>query len=530
MDYSSLTRIVTDMSSPRFLARRYQCISLPPLPPQVDPAHLVRVNQEGRGMLLETAETTQIKTILANAQNGRYGKQSDLPALGLPRRYTIIKIGQDFFALYLGFRKAHGVAKGMQSRVKLVQHLDTGEWIPIKIQRAVRDAFPRMDNAADEKEFASKCSELDELADNEYDLLTLLHMARGKFTRETSQGHYDYAILMNYVQGVPLNQYCNDARLSTVEWLQVVINCINAVKNLHEQYRILHRDIKSENFMIQPATGNVQLLDYSISRRMPAASDQLVSLKKNGEPEVVGTGDKIAYECYEGKYTIKTEVFALGRTIHEILFGNAHPSLFAPASRIADEKIRKAIAYFVRDRLVAVNENYRGMVSDALGFFESLQKEALTNAMLVPIGLLHVADYLALTEAQRKTMIDAMQKVRKVILVDSVHNRPLTEYAQLERSLTQHRITVKQEVHAHTSLTCALITAASLDTNAVNAPIYKHVYLTRVAPPRSSADALGDFNISLLVIDDRERNYFREIHNLINQHDKSSEQRRILCG
>jgi serine/threonine protein kinase len=76
--------------------------------------------------------------------------------------------------------------------------------------------------------------------------------------------------VMEYVEGVPLDQYCDQQRLSLSGRIKVFQQMCHAVHYLHQNL-IVHRDLKPSNVLVS-TDGMIKLLDFGIAKMVGAAS------------------------------------------------------------------------------------------------------------------------------------------------------------------------------------------------------------------------------------------------------------------
>jgi non-specific serine/threonine protein kinase/serine/threonine-protein kinase len=95
-------------------------------------------------------------------------------------------------------------------------------------------------------------------------LATLDHQNIAKLldggTSETGLPYF----VMEYVEGTPVNEYCERQRLSVAERLKLFLQVCSAVQYVHQNL-VVHRDIKPGNILVTPE-GTPKLLDFGIAK------------------------------------------------------------------------------------------------------------------------------------------------------------------------------------------------------------------------------------------------------------------------
>ena len=119
---------------------------------------------------------------------------------------------------------------------------------------------------------------------------------------------------MEYVEGLPLTDYCT-AHLETIgERLDLFRTVCDAVQHAHG-HLIVHRDLKPSNIFVRP-DGRVKLLDFGISKQLDpdGPADQTATTFRLMTP---------AYAAPEqirgGRTGVHTDVYALGVVLYELL-------------------------------------------------------------------------------------------------------------------------------------------------------------------------------------------------------------------
>ena len=123
--------------------------------------------------------------------------------------------------------------------------------------------------------------------------------------------------VMEYVEGVPLTQFCDEHASSIPERLHLFRAVCEAVEHAH-RHLIVHRDLKPSNILVKP-DGSVKLLDFGIAK-------QLDSLE--GPVDRTRTGLRLMTPAYAAPEQIlgdpvgiHTDIYTLGVVLYELLTG-----------------------------------------------------------------------------------------------------------------------------------------------------------------------------------------------------------------
>jgi eukaryotic-like serine/threonine-protein kinase len=144
--------------------------------------------------------------------------------------------------------------------------------------------------------------------------------------------------VMEYVEGVPITEYCRAHASSIKERLRLFRSACEAVQYAHG-HAIIHRDLKPSNILVR-SDGTVGLLDFGIAKQL----DDLGQPVDQTRTELrLMTPAYAAPEQLRGERVgVYTDVYALGVILYELLAGSAPFDLSsrtpAEAERIIAEK------------------------------------------------------------------------------------------------------------------------------------------------------------------------------------------------
>jgi len=118
-------------------------------------------------------------------------------------------------------------------------------------------------------------------------------------------------IVSEYADGGSLHDRLkNESKLSAKDSVEMTIGILNGLEFLHSR-KIIHRDIKPQNILLQENTP--RLADFGISRAMntTAVSSQ-----------IIGTDAYMSPEAFDGKRNVQTDIWSVGVVLYQLLKGS----------------------------------------------------------------------------------------------------------------------------------------------------------------------------------------------------------------
>ena len=181
--------------------------------------------------------------------------------------------------------------------------------------------------------------------------------------------------VMEYVEGSPLDQYCDTQRLSLSGRVRVFQQLCAAVHYLH-QNSIVHRDLKPGNVLVT-AEGGVKLLDLGIAKILGAGSYSAPDLTSaQGAPM---TPTYASPEQMSGLPLQKTsDIYSLGVILYVLLTGRQpYPGLEQKMVSLFQRQAPPPPSANIREDLRATPESTAQLRRSMLGEVDSIVLKAL---------------------------------------------------------------------------------------------------------------------------------------------------------
>jgi len=125
-------------------------------------------------------------------------------------------------------------------------------------------------------------------------------------------------LIMEYVDGIPINRYLNTGQPDILERLDLFLQICDAVSYAH-RHLVIHRDLKPGNIFVD-TEGRVRLLDFGIAKVFDTNADSVQTLlPENAAPY---TPQYASPEQIDGgAISTQSDIYALGVILYEMLSG-----------------------------------------------------------------------------------------------------------------------------------------------------------------------------------------------------------------
>jgi len=141
----------------------------------------------------------------------------------------------------------------------------------------------------------------------------------------TTEGGLHY-LVMEYIPGQPIDEYCNSRRLGIRERIELVARVCEAVNFAH-QHTIIHCDLKPSNILVS-SDGVPKLTDFGVARLIVPEAGSGDVTKATVQASVIPSGLFVLTPEYASPEQVKGEpittasdIYALGVVLYELLTG-----------------------------------------------------------------------------------------------------------------------------------------------------------------------------------------------------------------
>ena len=123
-------------------------------------------------------------------------------------------------------------------------------------------------------------------------------------------------LVMELIEGIPIDQYCDEHNLGVNERLQLFTQVCAAIQYAHQRL-VIHRDIKPSNILVT-ADGTPKLLDFGIAKILDPSGGTETTMVMPMTPEYASP-EQIRGESI----TTATDIYSLGVVLYRLLTGRS---------------------------------------------------------------------------------------------------------------------------------------------------------------------------------------------------------------
>jgi tetratricopeptide (TPR) repeat protein len=272
------------------------CPDDPPLRAELE-SLLAQDQQAGAERLFQQPCPFNAKSLLASAESATVGDAAQEAAP------DDVLIGRRLGPYLIQRRLASG---GMGTVYRALREDDYRQQVAVKVMQPGRDGAEMLHRFQTERQVLAE--------------LPHAHIARLLDGGTTDDGRPYF--VMEYIDGQPLDRYCEGRGLGTRERVELLQSVSMAVQYAHE-HGVLHRDLKPANVLVT-ADGTVKVTDFGLAKRLEGGPGVSSPESPTQTGAVLGTPSYMAPEQAAGKgadISAAADVYALGAILYELLTG-----------------------------------------------------------------------------------------------------------------------------------------------------------------------------------------------------------------
>ena len=234
---------------------------------------------------------------------------------------------------------------------------------------------------------------------------------------------------LEYVDGLPITQYCDENRLTVEHRLKLMVEICHAVGYAHRNL-VVHRDLKPSNILVDEH-GAAKLLDFGIAKLL---GEHDASLTMTGH-RALTPGYAAPEQFLADSITTATDVYALGVLLYELLLG-ARPhrettgSTFDLGRDVIEHRLRS-----VRQLAQQLDPPARTSIAAARRTtWPRLQRSVAGDLEVIAFKAMH-------REPERRyASAEAMaDDIRRAMSAQPVEARPDSRWYRLRKFVRRHR-------------------------------------------------------------------------------------------
>ena len=197
-----------------------------------------------------------------------------------------------------GYRIETLIGRGGMGEVYEARSLATDQVVALKVLRT----------GLDQVDYAK-------FPENEQRALRRLDDPRiAKFVEAFSADEVGTCLVLEWIDGEPLQSYCRDRRYDVDSRLKLFIEVCQAVASAHRQL-VIHRDLKPSNVLVTPE-GLVKLLDFGVSKLL---DDEATDAQPQTHGELFTLDYAAPEQVLNEPVSTATDIYALGGLLFRLL-------------------------------------------------------------------------------------------------------------------------------------------------------------------------------------------------------------------
>jgi eukaryotic-like serine/threonine-protein kinase len=289
---------------------------------------------------------------------------------------------------------------------------------------------------------------------------------------------------MEYVEGKPINIYCDQQQLTLAERLNLFIKVCEGIQHAHQK-AILHRDIKPSNVLVAEIDGvpSPRIIDFGVARAISTDGSCEPTLTRLGS--VLGTPAYMSPEqasIEPASLDTRSDVYSLGVLLYELLIGavphnNAGVPLAEVLRALREEPAQRPSA------------RYRALGMDAkIAADRKTNPGELAETLRGDLDIVLLKSLKRNPEARYASAAEFAADVQRYLRDEPIQARPASVLYLARKYVRRHWF--------------AVFAAASMLLLLVAFAVWQTVQIRRVTRERDRADRVAQFMTDMFQVSD----------------------------
>ena len=212
--------------------------------------------------------------------------------------------------------------------------------------------------------------------------------------------------VMEYIEGVPITQYCDAKRMTIGQRLELFLSVCRAVEHAHQK-GVIHRDLKPSNVLVTEQEGRplAKVIDFGIAKATDQWAIEKTLITQFGE--MVGTPEYASPEqaaVLTADVDETSDVYSLGVLLYELLIG----AVPFDAARMRRAGLAEMLRIIREEEALPLSRKLSTMGATATGIAAHRQTEPGSLRRLVDGDL----DWITMKALEKRGNDDTLRSLR----------------------------------------------------------------------------------------------------------------------